>query len=60
MPWLLMLALMSPPGQRRRSQYVRNESAYPPIAVGEQTSRLVDSVPEPDARVRESSKAMRA
>ncbi len=32
-------------GQRRRSQYVRNESAYPPIAAGEQTSRLVGSVP---------------
>ncbi len=36
---------MSVPGQRRRSQHVRNESAYPPIAAGEQTSRLVGSVP---------------
>src|SRR6266571_2073811 len=35
-------------GQRRRSQHVRNESAYPPIAAGEQTSRLVGSVPERD------------
>ena len=32
-------------GQRRRSQHVRNESAYPPIAAGEQTWRLVGSVP---------------
>src|SRR6266851_5305858 len=35
-------------GQRRRSQHVRNESAYPPIAAGEQTSRLVGSVPISD------------
>ncbi len=39
---------MSEMGQRRRSQYVRNESAYPPIAAGEQTSRLVGSVPRAD------------
>jgi hypothetical protein len=39
---------MSVEGQRRRSQHVRNESAYPPIAAGEQTSRLVGSVPEAD------------
>ncbi len=39
---------MSELGQRRRSQHVRNESAYPPIAAGEQTSRLVGSVPERD------------
>jgi hypothetical protein len=32
-------------GQRLPSQHVRNESAYPPIAAGEQTSRLVGSVP---------------
>src|ERR1700730_5555229 len=37
-----------PTRQRRRSQYVRNESAYPPIAAGEQTSRLVGSVPPSD------------
>src|SRR6266852_6339250 len=37
-------------GQRRRSQHVRNESAYPPIAAGEQTSRLVGSVPDSDIR----------
>ncbi len=36
-------------GQRRRSQHVRNESAYPPIAAGEQTSRLVGSVPRTDS-----------
>jgi hypothetical protein len=35
---------MSVVGQRRRSQHVRNESAYAPIAAGEQTSRLVGSV----------------
>jgi hypothetical protein len=34
-------------GQKRRSQHVRNESAYPPIAAGEQTSRLIGSVPKP-------------
>lgn len=39
---------MSELGQRRRSQYVRNESACPPIAAGEQTLRLVGSVPLPD------------
>ena len=37
---------MSEMGQRRRSQHVRNDSAYPPIAAGEQTSRLVGSVPD--------------
>jgi hypothetical protein len=36
-------------GQKRRSQHVRNESAYPPIAAGEQTSRLVGSVPISEA-----------
>jgi hypothetical protein len=37
-------------GQRRRSQHVRNESAYLPIAAGEQTSRLVSFVPQPGIR----------
>jgi carbonic anhydrase len=32
---------MSARGQRRRSQHVRNESAYPPIAAGERTSPLI-------------------
>src|SRR5712692_6937626 len=32
-----------------RSQHVRNESAYPPIAAEEQTSRLVGSVPLADS-----------
>ncbi len=35
-------------GPRRRSEHVRDMSAYPPIAAGEQTSRLVGSVPHPD------------
>jgi hypothetical protein len=39
------MAARSAPGQRRWSQHVRNESAYPPIAAREQTSRLVGSVP---------------
>ena len=38
-----LCAGMPASGQRRRSQHVRNESAYPPIAAGEQTSRLVGS-----------------
>jgi hypothetical protein len=37
--------IMSLMGQRRRSQRVRDESAYPTIATGEQTSQLVGSVP---------------
>src|SRR5713101_2086677 len=36
---------MSAPGQRRRSQHFRNESRYPAIAAGEQTLRLLGSVP---------------
>src|SRR6266568_8628765 len=40
---------MSEMGQRRRSQHVRNESAYPPKAARQQTSRLVGSVPIPDS-----------
>jgi hypothetical protein len=39
---------MSLMGQNRRSQHARNESAYPPIAAGEQTWRLVGSVPDAD------------
>src|SRR5260370_19108773 len=35
-------------GQRRRSEHVRDMSAYPPIAAGEQTSRLVGSMPNAD------------
>src|SRR5260370_26824345 len=45
----MMCLGMSGTGQRRRSQHVRNESAYPPIAAGEQTSRLVGSVPCADS-----------
>jgi hypothetical protein len=43
-----LVRCMSKQGQRRQSQHVRNESAYPPIAAGEQRSRLIGSVPEGD------------
>ena len=51
---------MSAMGQRRRSQHVRNESAYPPIAAGEQTSRLVGSVPIPDSCTAANSISIRS